>query len=67
MKKDNNTIEKVEVLLNMNEVDNIVLWEVLDAFVKADINKAKNLADCLGFAIEDHLRTQSNAGEEKCQ
>ena len=66
MKKDINIVdEKVEQLLDMNEVDNIMFWEILDAFVRADIKKAQNLEVSLGFAIQDYLLQKQ--GEQSCQ
>ena len=70
MKKDNNIVDKkVEQLLGMNEVDNIMFWETLDAFVRADIKKAQNLETSLGFAIQDYLlqNTEQSEGEQSCQ
>ena len=70
MKKDINIVdERVELLLDMNEVDNIVFWEILDAFVRADIKKAQNLETSLGFAIQDYLlqNTEQSEGEQSCQ
>ena len=70
MKKDNNIVDKkVEQLLGMNEVDNIMFWEILDAFVRADIKKAQNLETSLGFAIQDYLlqNTEQSEGEQSCQ
>ena len=70
MKKDNNIVDKkVEQLLGMNEVDNIMFWEILDAFVRADIKKAQNLETSLGFAIQDYLlqKTEKSEGEQSCQ
>ena len=70
MKKDINIVdERVELLLDMNEVDNIVFWEILDAFVRADIKKAQNLEVSLGFAIQDYLlqNTEQSEGEQSCQ
>lgn len=70
MKKDNNIVDKkVKQLLDMNEVDNIMFWEILDAFVRADIKKAQNLETSLGFAIQDYLlqNTEQSEGEQSCQ
>ena len=70
MKKDNNIVDKkVKQLLDMNEVDNIMFWEILDAFVRADIKKAQNLETSLGFAIQDYLlqKTEKSEGEQSCQ
>ena len=70
MKKEENIIKsKVKQLLDINEVDNIMFWEILDAFVTADIKKAQNLETSLGFAIQDHLRTntEQSEGEQSCQ
>ena len=70
MKKDNNIVDKKEEQLHgMNEVDNIMFWEILDAFVRADIKKAQNLETSLGFAIQDYLlqNTEQSEGEQSCQ
>ena len=70
MKKDINIVDKkVKQLLDMNEVDNIMFWEILDAFVRADIKKAQNLETSLGFAIQDYLlqNTEQSEGEQSCQ
>tara|TARA_A100000164_G_scaffold216308_1_gene191787 strand:- start:1709 stop:1921 length:213 start_codon:yes stop_codon:yes gene_type:complete len=70
MKKDNNIVDKkVKQLLDMNEVENIMFWEILDAFVRADIKKAQNLETSLGFAIQDYLlqNTEKSEGEQSCQ
>tara|TARA_A100001011_G_scaffold71004_1_gene72676 strand:+ start:482 stop:694 length:213 start_codon:yes stop_codon:yes gene_type:complete len=70
MKKDNNIVDKkVKQLLDMNEVENIMFWEILDAFVRADIKKAQNLETSLGFAIQDYLlqKTEQSEGEQSCQ
>mgnify|MGYP001214931911 FL=1 len=70
MKKDNNIVDKkVKQLLDMNEVENIMFWEILDAFVRADIKKAQNLETSLGFAIQDYLlqNTEQSEGEQSCQ
>ena len=70
MKKDNNIVDKkVKQLLDMNEVENIMFWEILDAFVRADIKKAQNLETSLGFAIQDYLlqTTEKSEGEQSCQ
>ena len=70
MKKDNNIVDKkVKQLLDMNEVENIMFWEILDAFVRADIKKAQNLEVSLGFAIQDYLlqNTEQSEGEQSCQ
>ena len=66
MKKDNNIVDKkVKQLLDINEVENIMFWEILDAFVRADIKKAQNLEVSLGFAIQDYLLQKQ--GEQSCQ
>lgn len=70
MKKDNNIVDKkVKQLLDMNEVENIMFWEILDAFVRADSKKAQNLETSLGFAIQDYLlqNTEQSEGEQSCQ
>ena len=70
MKKDINIVdEKVKQLLDMNEVDNHMFWEILDAFVRKDMNKARNLEVSLGFAIQDyvHQNTEKSEGEQSCQ
>tara|TARA_B100001113_G_C20686778_1_gene438926 strand:- start:172 stop:384 length:213 start_codon:yes stop_codon:yes gene_type:complete len=70
MKKDINIVDKrVKQLLDMNEVENHMFWEVLDAFVRTDITKARNLEVSLGFAIQDYLlqNTEQSEGEQSCQ
>ena len=70
MKKDINIVDKrVKQLLDMNEVENHMFWEVLDAFVRTDITKARNLEVSLGFAIQDYLlqNTEKSEGEQSCQ